>query len=157
MPPKKKARKVRHVDEVTTLEHGHRQRQERERSVTPDGGEIDEVAMVDKIYTRIARAVQGGHRREGCLFGEFHKQNPPTFDGGPDPMATENWLLKMEKLLRALECTDAQKEHKKLLHPEGFARYGMEQKLNDFSNWNLHKMKHSVEEFNSMAQCQGEI
>ncbi|XP_050280765.1 uncharacterized protein LOC126721748 [Quercus robur] len=24
-------------------------------------------------------------------------------------MATENWLLKMEKLLRALECTDAQK------------------------------------------------
>ena len=48
MPPKKKARKVRHVDEVTAPEHGHRQPQERERSVTPDGGEIDEVA--DKIY-----------------------------------------------------------------------------------------------------------
>ena len=106
MPPKKKARKVRHVDEVTAPEHGHRQRQEHERSVTPDGGEIDEVA--DRIYARIARAVQGGkHRREGCLFGEFHKQNPPTFDGGPDPMAVENWLLKMEKLLKALECTNA--------------------------------------------------
>ena len=24
-------------------------------------------------------------------------------------MAVENWLLKMEKLLRAFECTDAQK------------------------------------------------
>ena len=108
MPPKKKARKVRHVDEVTAPEHGHRQRQERERSVTPDGGEIDEVA--DRIYARIARAVQGGERRRGdCLFAEFRKQNPPTFDGGPDPMAAENWLLKMEKLLRALECTDAQK------------------------------------------------
>ena len=60
------------------------------------------------IYARIARAIQGGERRrEGCLFGEFHKQNPPTFDGGPDPMAAKNWLLKMKKLLRALECTDA--------------------------------------------------
>ena len=55
MPPKKKARKVRHVDEVTAPEHGHRQRQECERSVTPDGGEIDEVA--NRIYARIARAV----------------------------------------------------------------------------------------------------
>ena len=108
MPPKKKARKVRHVDEVTAPEHGHRQRQERERSVTPDGGEIDEVAVADRIYARIARAVRGGERRrEDCLFGEFRKQNPPTFDGGPDPMVAENWLLKMEKLLRALECTDA--------------------------------------------------
>nr|POF21211.1 regulator of nonsense transcripts 1 like [Quercus suber] len=37
MPPKKKARKVRHVDEVTAPEHGHRQCQERERPVTPNG------------------------------------------------------------------------------------------------------------------------
>ena len=55
MPPKKKARKVRHVDEVVAPEHGHRQCQECERSVTLDGGEIDEVA--DRIYARIARAV----------------------------------------------------------------------------------------------------
>nr|POE64204.1 hypothetical protein CFP56_75483 [Quercus suber] len=59
MPPKKKARKVRHVDEVTAPEHGHRQRQERERPVTLDGGEIDKVAVADRIYARIARAVQG--------------------------------------------------------------------------------------------------
>nr|POE76750.1 hypothetical protein CFP56_64407 [Quercus suber] len=35
MPLKKKARKVRHVDEVIDLKHGHRQCQERDRS--PDG------------------------------------------------------------------------------------------------------------------------
>ena len=110
MPPKKKARKVRHMDEVTTPEHGHKQRQERERSVTPDGGGIDEVAVADRIYARTARVVQGGERRkEGCTFGEFHKQNPPTFNGEPDPVAAENWLLKIEKLLRALGCTDAEK------------------------------------------------
>nr|POE76776.1 hypothetical protein CFP56_43542 [Quercus suber] len=110
MPPKKKAHKLRHVDEVTAPEHGHRQRQEHESYVTPNGGEIDEVAVADRIYARIARTVQSGERRrEGCTFKVFHKQNPPTFDGGPDPMAVENWLLKTEKLLRALECTDAQK------------------------------------------------
>ena len=76
MPPKKKARKVRHVDEVIAPEPGHRQRQERERSVTPDGGVIDEMAVADRIYARIARAVQGGgRRREDFLFGEFCKQN----------------------------------------------------------------------------------
>ena len=57
MPPKKKARKVRHVDEVTAPEQGHKQRQEHEKFVTPNGDGINEVAMADKIYARIARAV----------------------------------------------------------------------------------------------------
>ena len=106
MTPKKKARKVRHVDEVAALEHGPRQCQKHERSITLNGCEIDEV--VDKIYARIARVVQGGERkREGCSFGDFCKQNPPTFIGESNPMEAENWVLKMEKLLRALECTDA--------------------------------------------------
>ena len=71
---KKKARKVRHVDEVVAPKHGPRQRQECERSITPNGGEIDKVA--ERIYARIAKVVQGGeHRREGCSFGDFHKQN----------------------------------------------------------------------------------
>uniref|UniRef100_A0A7N2LFY1 RNA-directed DNA polymerase n=1 Tax=Quercus lobata TaxID=97700 RepID=A0A7N2LFY1_QUELO len=95
MPPKKKAHKVRHVDEVTAPEHGHRQRQKCERSVIPNGDGIDEVVVADMIYARTARVVQGGERRrEGCTFGEFCKQNPPTFDGEPDPMEAENWLLK---------------------------------------------------------------
>nr|POF00097.1 hypothetical protein CFP56_15952 [Quercus suber] len=123
MPPKKKACKVRHVDEVTAPEHGHRQRQERERPVTPDGGEIDEVAVADRIYVRIARAVQSGERRkEGCTFGEFHKQNPPTFDGGHDSMAAENSLLRMGNFLRALECTDAQKPLELILFTEAVKR-----------------------------------
>ena len=57
MPTKKKARKVRHVDEVTTPKHGHRQRQKRERSVTLDGGEIDEVVVADRIYARDQKSV----------------------------------------------------------------------------------------------------
>ena len=61
MPPKKKACKVWHVDEVVAPEHGLRQCQEHERFVTPDGGGIDELA--DRIYARIARSVQGGEHR----------------------------------------------------------------------------------------------
>ena len=41
IPPKKKAHKVRQVDEVATPEH--------ERFVTPDGGEIDKVQMVSML------------------------------------------------------------------------------------------------------------
>ena len=37
------------------------------------------------------------------------KQNPPSFDGKPDPTEAENWFLQMEKLLEALDCTDSQK------------------------------------------------
>ena len=108
MPPKRKACRVRHVDEVVAPEHGPRQRQECERSASPDASEIDEVA--DKIYARISRAVQGGeHRREGGSFGDFHKQNPPSFNGKPEPMETKNWLLKLENLLRTLDYTNAQK------------------------------------------------
>ena len=61
MPPKKKACKVWHVDEVVAPEHGLRQCQEHERFVTPDGSEIDEVA--NRIYARIARSFQGGEHR----------------------------------------------------------------------------------------------
>ena len=80
MPPKKKTHKVRHVDRVIAPEHGHRKRQERERSVTLDGGEIDEVAVADKIYARIARAVRvvnvGGRV---ALLGSFIKKKPSYF------------------------------------------------------------------------------
>ena len=60
IPPKKKAHKVRHVDEVVALKHGLRKCQEHGRFVTPDGGEIDE--MADRIHARIARSVQNGER-----------------------------------------------------------------------------------------------
>ena len=58
IPPKKKAHKARHTDEVAAPKHGPRQHQECERFANLDGGEISEVA--NRIYARIARSVQGG-------------------------------------------------------------------------------------------------
>uniref|UniRef100_A0A2N9IPW9 Reverse transcriptase n=1 Tax=Fagus sylvatica TaxID=28930 RepID=A0A2N9IPW9_FAGSY len=85
--------------------------QERERSATPVINEINEVDEVaNKIYARLAQAARHGEgQKEGCSFMEFRKQNPPTFAGETDPMVAENWLLKMEKLLKVLHCTDSQK------------------------------------------------
>ena len=37
------------------------------------------------------------------------KQNPPSFNGKPNPIEAKNWFLQMEKLLEALDCTDSQK------------------------------------------------
>uniref|UniRef100_A0A7N2QX76 PR5-like receptor kinase n=1 Tax=Quercus lobata TaxID=97700 RepID=A0A7N2QX76_QUELO len=67
-----KARKVRHVDEVAAPKHGPRQCQECERSITPNGGEIDKV--VERIYARIAKVVQGD-REAGMSLEEDFKCN----------------------------------------------------------------------------------
>ena len=47
-----------------------------------------------------SRVVSVGRRV--VLLGSSISKNPRTFNGEPDPVAAENWLLKMEKLLRAL-------------------------------------------------------
>jgi hypothetical protein len=111
MPPAKRQRKLKNIDKVGTPPSDAGPHQEHERSATPvinEGNEVDEVA--NKIYARLAQAARHGEgQKEGCSFMEFRKQNPPTFAGATDPMVAENWLLKMEKLLKVLHCTDSQK------------------------------------------------
>jgi hypothetical protein len=66
--------------------------------------------VANKIYARLAQVARHGEgQKEGCSFMEFRKQNPPTFAGETDPMVAKNWLLKMEKLLKVLHCTNSQK------------------------------------------------
>ena len=45
----------------------------------------------------------------GCSFEIFMMQNPPSFDGKPNPTKAKNYFWQMEKLLEALNCTDSQK------------------------------------------------
>jgi hypothetical protein len=111
MPPAKKQRKLKNIDKVGTPPSDVGPHRERERSATPvinKVNEVDEVA--NKIYARLAQAARHGEgQKEGCSFMEFRKQNPPTFAGETDLMVAENWLLKMEKLLKVLHYTDSQK------------------------------------------------
>ena len=72
---------------------------------------LDEAAA--RLLDRLTHAASRGARRveakakAGCSFKTFMKQNPPSFDGKPDPTKAENWFLQMEKLLEALDCIDS--------------------------------------------------
>jgi len=51
---------------------------------------------------------QNEEEQRGCTFEQFNKQHPPSFEGLPDAVASENWLLQMEKLMEVMCCTDEQ-------------------------------------------------
>jgi len=40
---------------------------------------------------------------------EFKKADPPKFEGGHNPGGAIKWLQEIEKILEAMECSDAQK------------------------------------------------
>ena len=111
MPPAKRQRKLKNIDKVGVTPSDVGPHQEHERFATPVINEINDVDEVaNKIYARLAQAaLHGEGQKEGCSFMEFRKKNPPTFAGETDPMVTENWLLKMEKLFKVLHCRDSQK------------------------------------------------
>ncbi|XP_038977414.1 uncharacterized protein LOC120107956 [Phoenix dactylifera] len=39
-------------------------------------------------------------------YKRFHRLNPPTFDGGSDPMIAEIWIRKMEKMYKLLQFSE---------------------------------------------------
>lgn len=51
---------------------------------------------------------QNEEEQRGCTFEQFNKQHPPSFEGLPDAVAAENWVLQMEKLMEVMCCTDEQ-------------------------------------------------
>ena len=79
---------------------------ERPRVIRTDP--LDEAAtwLLDKLALV---ASKGGRveARAGCSFEIFMKQNPPSFDGKPNPTKAKNYFWQMEKLLEALNCTDS--------------------------------------------------
>ncbi|XP_022859185.1 uncharacterized protein LOC111379977 [Olea europaea var. sylvestris] len=50
-----------------------------------------------------------GRPGTSSIIEQFRKLHPPVFEGGPDPLATEEWLRHLERIFRFMECTDAQK------------------------------------------------
>nr|POF01858.1 hypothetical protein CFP56_63296 [Quercus suber] len=63
--------------------------------------------LLDRLTHVASRGAGREEARAGCSFETFVKQNPPSFDGKPNPTEAENWFLQMEKLLEALDCTDS--------------------------------------------------
>ena len=70
---------------------------------------LDEAAaqLLDRLTHAASRVAGREEARAGCSFETFMKQNPPSFDGKPNPTEAKNWFLQMEKLLEALDCTNS--------------------------------------------------
>ena len=56
---------------------------------------LDEAAarLLDRLAHVASRGVGGVEARAGCSFETFMKQNPPSFDGKPNPTKAKNWFL----------------------------------------------------------------
>ena len=121
MPPKKKRVANSNSEEpIVNLQRPTKVRVDTEAEVTQDvrNNEHPRVTRTDPLDEAIARLLDtlahvtsrgAGRVRASCSFETFMKQNPPSFDGKPNPMEAENWFLQMEKFLEALDCTDSQK------------------------------------------------
>ena len=72
---------------------------------------LDEAAarLLDMLAHIASKGVGRVEVRADCSFETFMKQNPPSFDGKPNPMEAENWFLQMKKLFEALDCTNSRK------------------------------------------------
>ncbi|XP_057982211.1 uncharacterized protein LOC131167423 [Malania oleifera] len=46
---------------------------------------------------------------QGYSIKEFIRLNPPTFEGGPNPVTAENWVQQIEEILEVLGYTKEQK------------------------------------------------
>jgi hypothetical protein len=55
---------------------------------------------------------EGGMTSKGqqeCTFEKFNWQHPLVFEGQPDAIAVENWVLQIEKLMDMMNCTKEQR------------------------------------------------
>ncbi|XP_028096190.1 uncharacterized protein LOC114296092 [Camellia sinensis] len=56
-------------------------------------------------------------RQEGPItIKQFQDLKPTTFTGSPDPMVADAWVKDMEKIFRALPCTERQKKESEFIH-----------------------------------------
>ena len=62
--------------------------------------------LLDRLTYVASRGVGRVEAMAGCSFETFMKQNPPSFDGKPNPTEAENWFLQMEKLIESLDYID---------------------------------------------------
>ena len=53
----------------------------------------------------IAQAGIAGRQEDPSNLQRFRAHHPPTFTGGGDPMVTDHWFMRNEKVLEAMEIT----------------------------------------------------
>ncbi|GMP44599.1 hypothetical protein CsSME_00013465 [Camellia sinensis var. sinensis] len=72
--------------------------------------------IIERAVTSFLQALQTNinngmpeQREESVTIKQFQDLKPTTFTGGPNPMVANAWVKDMEKIFRALPCTERQK------------------------------------------------
>ncbi|XP_028101470.1 uncharacterized protein LOC114300800 [Camellia sinensis] len=79
-------------------------------------GTIPMEQIMERAVTNFLQALQSSitngtleRREKPTSIKQFQELKPTTFIGNPNPLVTEAWVSDMEKIFRALPCTERQK------------------------------------------------
>ena len=78
-------------------------------------GTTGEQSAIDRLTNIVVRLLERVVRRdEHCQAmnnagSEFRRLNPPTFEGGVDPIAADQWLRTMERMIEVAKVPEKEK------------------------------------------------
>ena len=78
-------------------------------------GNAGEQSAIDQLTNIVARLLEREVRRDehgqamNNVESEFRRLNPPTFEGGVDPIAANQWLRTMERMIEVAKVPEEEK------------------------------------------------
>ena len=78
-------------------------------------GNVGEQSAIDRLTNIVTRLLEREVRRDdhGQAMNndgsEFRRLNPPTFKGGVDPIAVDQWLRTMERMIEVAKVPEEEK------------------------------------------------
>nr|POE55843.1 hypothetical protein CFP56_61838 [Quercus suber] len=112
-----------------------------ERSRVTRTDPLDEAAarLLDRLAHVASRGAGRVEARASCSFETFMKQNPPSFDGKPDPIEAENWVDNYaESVKRAMRLEEDFKNNvRKENPPRNTGQTGFRQGFKEISRVSL--------------------
>ncbi|KAI3815765.1 hypothetical protein L1987_15446 [Smallanthus sonchifolius] len=103
--------------------------------------EEDEGDYEEKVYDSDGDEVKVGSSNRGCTYKGFKDGDPPKFDGNKDPVATFEWIERMNAVVNISECRPDQAN-------------GIDRVENEFLNFKAGNKTHRqyTSRFNELAQ-----
>ncbi|XP_052186003.1 uncharacterized protein LOC127797265 [Diospyros lotus] len=70
---------------------------------------IDAICNMTPLITPPVVPPQENLRNNATLVEQFWKLQPPTFEGGLDPLVAEDWIAAIERIFNLIDCPDPRK------------------------------------------------
>ncbi|XP_052206781.1 uncharacterized protein LOC127811108 [Diospyros lotus] len=70
---------------------------------------IDAIRNMTPLATPPVAPPQENIRNNATLVEQFWKLQPPTFEGGLDPLVAEDWIATIERIFNLIDCPDPRK------------------------------------------------